>query len=176
MVGPPPGSTPNSEPIAVPRSAGFHASRKSWRLGQTLPILAGASGPWPRFSANEAKISAMPNKPIATGMKPTPSIRFGMPNVKRSAPVSWSVPTVDNRMPTSTMQTAFNAEPRASMTTATSPKVMSAKYSAAPNAMATRASGGEATTMSSVATVPAKNDPSAEIASAAPARPWRAIW
>jgi len=43
-----------------------------------------------------------------------------------------------------------------------------------PNFRATSASGGAATAMIMVATQPAKNEPIAAIASAGPARPWRA--
>ena len=52
----------------------------------------------------------------------------------------------------------------------------SEKYSEGPNLSATSASGGAATAMISVATQPAKNEPIAAMASAGPARPWRAIW
>ena len=52
---------------------------------------------------------------------------------------------------------------------------MRAKNSGGPNESATRASGGAATTRTRVATVPPMNEPIAAIASAAPARPWRAI-
>ena len=58
---------------------------------------------------------------------------------------------------------------------ATRPSTISEKYSAGPNLSATSASGGAATAMSSVAKHPAKNEPMAEVASATPARPCRAI-
>jgi hypothetical protein len=53
---------------------------------------------------------------------------------------------------------------------------MSEKYSAAPNFSATTVSSGANTATSTVATVPAKNDPSAATASAVPALPRRASW
>ena len=56
------------------------------------------------------------------------------------------------------------------------PNTISEKYSDGPNFSATSASGGAATAMISVATQPAKNEPSAAMASAGPARPCRAIW
>ena len=56
------------------------------------------------------------------------------------------------------------------------PNNMSEKYSGAPKDWPTRASGGAQAAISAVLTQPAKNDPSAATASAAPARPWRAIW
>ena len=74
------------------------------------------------------------------------------------------------------MATAFITEPCASTTAATKPSTMRAKYSGAPNDCPTRASGGANMAMIAVETVPAKNEPSAAIASADPARPWRAIW
>ena len=71
---------------------------------------------------------------------------------------------------------ALSIEPLASTMAPTRPSTISAKYSGAWNCSPICASGGEATAMNSVATVPAKKEPSAATASAAPARPWRAIW
>ena len=59
---------------------------------------------------------------------------------------------------------------------ATKPSSISEKYSAALNVSASCASGGAKNMMSKVATVPAKNDPSAAVARARPAFPCRAIW
>jgi hypothetical protein len=53
---------------------------------------------------------------------------------------------------------------------------MSEQYSGAPNWNASLVSGGAKAATTSVPTVPAKNDPSAAVASAVPARPLRAIW
>ena len=66
--------------------------------------------------------------------------------------------------------------PCARTAAATRPISMSEKYSGAPNFSASSASGGPATAIKSVPTVPAKNEPMAAMASAGPARPWRAIW
>ena len=66
--------------------------------------------------------------------------------------------------------------PWASTAAATRPISISEKYSGEPNLSAISASGGPASAISSVPTVPAKNEPMAAIASAGPARPWRAIW
>ena len=54
-------------------------------------------------------------------------------------------------------------------------KHISAKYSAGPNASAQRASSGANSTMPVVATSEPMNELHAEIDSATPARPWRAI-
>ena len=73
------------------------------------------------------------------------------------------------------MAIALSTEPCASTTAAIRPSTMREKYSGAPKDCPTRASGGANAAMMKVATVPAKNEPSAAIASAEPALPWRAI-
>ena len=99
-----------------------------------------------------------------------------MPKVKRWPPVCPSVPTSPSSRPSSTIATALMIEPCASTTAAISPTTISEKYSGAPNDWPTVASGGENSAIIKVATVPAKNEPSAATVSAAPARPLRAIW
>ena len=71
---------------------------------------------------------------------------------------------------------ALSSEPLASATEATRPRTISEKYSAGPNSSATVASGGAKSARIIVATVPAKNEPSAAVARAWPARPFLAIW
>ena len=58
---------------------------------------------------------------------------------------------------------------------AANPITISEKYSAGPNLSAMFAIGGPNAAITSVATVPAKKDPIADAANAAPARPFRAI-
>ncbi|EIM25781.1 hypothetical protein MicloDRAFT_00065090 [Microvirga lotononidis] len=70
---------------------------------------------------------------------------------------------------------AFRIEPRASTTAKTRPMTMSEKYSVGPNTRARPVSGAPSAAMTSVATVPAKNDPMAAMPSATPARPCLAI-
>ena len=74
------------------------------------------------------------------------------------------------------MAIALITEPWASTTAAIKPSTISEKYSGAPNDWPTFASGGAKVAISVVETQPAKNEPSAATASAAPARPCRAIW
>ncbi|MNS70789.1 hypothetical protein D3C72_1041370 [compost metagenome] len=74
------------------------------------------------------------------------------------------------------MQMALGNEPDASTTAPIKPSAISEKYSAGPNANATSARGGANAAISTVATLPAKNDPMAARDSAAPALPLRAIW
>jgi hypothetical protein len=147
---------------------------KSSLLGISLPTLAVNTS---RFSpcSRLAMISAVPNMPIATTTKPMPSESSGMPKVKRSTPEFTSVPMRPSSSPNTTMAIALMSEPCASTVAATRPSTISEKYSDGPNFSATSASGGAATAMISVATVPAKNEPMAAVASAGPARPWRAI-
>ena len=71
---------------------------------------------------------------------------------------------------------ALISDPCASTTAPIRPNTISEKYSAGPNFSASSDSGIETAATSTVATVPAKNDPSAAVASAAPASPLRAIW
>ncbi len=66
-------------------------------------------------------------------------------------------------------------EPDASTIEATSPSTINEKYSAGPNFSASSASGGANSAISSVQTVPAKNEAIAAVASARPALPCRAI-
>ena len=88
--------------------------------------------------------------------------------------MSW--PTMPSRRPSTIIASALRIEPWASAIEASRPSTISEKYSGAPKFSAARASGGAASARTKVATVPAKNEPRAAVASAGPARPWRAIW
>jgi hypothetical protein len=74
------------------------------------------------------------------------------------------------------MARALVVEPLARAMEAMSPSTTRATYSAGPKASAASAKGGANSATITVATVPAKNDPSAAVARAGPARPWRASW
>ena len=71
---------------------------------------------------------------------------------------------------------ALRIEPRASTTAKMRPITMSEKYSAGPKTRASFVSGTPSAAIITVATQPAKKEPSAATPSATPARPWRAIW
>ena len=90
--------------------------------------------------------------------------------------MSRSVPTVEARRPTSTIEIAFGIEPRASTTAKARPATISEKYSAGPKIIASLVSGTARAATTSVANEPAKNEPMAAMPSAAPARPCFAIW
>ena len=74
------------------------------------------------------------------------------------------------------IEIAFSSDPEARTTAPIRPSTISEKYSAGPNLKASSVSGGAKAAMTTVPTQPAKNEPSAATESAAPARPWRAIW
>src|SRR5512139_2990981 len=93
----------------------------------------------------------------------------------RSTPVSRSWPIVERRTPSRIIAAALRSDPRASTTAKASPATMSEKYSAAPKRSASLVSGTARAATTRVPSVPAKNEPIAAIASAAPARPCFAI-
>ena len=121
-------------------------------------------------------ISAKPNTPIATLMKPMPSDNSGMPNEKRAVPVLTSVPTRPSNRPRIIMPMALISEPEASTTAPIRPSTISEKYSAGPNLNASSASGAANAARISVPKQPAMKEPSAATDKAAPALPFRAIW
>ena len=69
------------------------------------------------------------------------------------------------------MISAFSTEPRASTIASPRPNTIRPKYSAGPKSSASRVSGAPIAAMMSVATLPAKNEPSAAMPSALPAEP-----
>ena len=103
--------------------------------------------------------------------------KLGMPKVKRGTPELTSVPTSPSSRPSTIMPIALSSEPCASTTAATRPSTISEKYSAGPNCSATLGERRrEQRDQQRARREPAKNEPSAAIASAGPARPLRAIW
>jgi hypothetical protein len=99
-----------------------------------------------------------------------------MPKLKRRAPEFTSVPTRPSSRPRTTIAIAFTSDPCARTTAAIRPHTIKEKYSAGPNCRAMAASGGAANVISKVETQPAKNEASAAMPSAGPARPLSAIW
>ncbi len=143
MVGPVPGMSAHRLPISVPRNIGAIERLKSCLLGhmsrsRTLAYLALTSATWLTLFMN----SAMPNRPSASAMSSTPSARCVMPKVKRSAPVSRSVPTMPIIRPSTVMATPLTGEPRASVEPASRPSSISEQISAGPNCSATSTSTG----------------------------------
>ena len=100
----------------------------------------------------------------------------GMPKVMRGTPELTSTPTRPISTPTTIMAMALGGEPCASTTAPSRPSTIRLTVSTAVNLSAKAASGRLRSAITKVATVPAKNDAMAAIASAEPARPCRAIW
>ena len=127
-------------------------------------------------------ISPKPNTPMAMTTKLMPSVSSGKlksvkgTSEKRGTPEITSVLIWPSSRPSRIMAMALISEPEASTTAPIRPSTMSEKYSAGPNLKASSVSGGAKPAITSVATVPAKNEPSPAAASAGPARPMRAIW
>ena len=113
---------------------------------------------------------------MATTTKPIPSDNSMMSKLKRAHPESTSVPTLPSSRPNTTIASDLTMSPWASTAAATKPISISEKYSGEPNFSAISAIGGPNSAISIVQKVPAKKEPQAAIASAAPARPCRAIW
>ena len=160
----------------MPRSTAGQARRKSSRVGHSRVIFCVTSERSSCGCDRFEMISPMPNTPIASVATSIPSVNSVMPKVKRVPPVLPSVPTRPISRPRMIMAIALTTEPCASTTAAIRPSTISEKYSGAPNDWPTLASGGAKVAISRVATQPAKNEASAATASAAPARPCRAIW
>lgn len=173
-MAPPPGRMPSAEPSAVPRRIGPAIRRQSSRLGIRFVTLLTKTERSLSFSRLRM-ISPTPNMPIATVTKPIPSASSGMPKVKRCTAELASVPTTPSSRPIRIMPNARSSDPWASTTEALNPSTIREKYSGGPNFSATCASGGAASASRRVETVPAKNEPIAAVASATPARPFRAI-
>ena len=121
-------------------------------------------------------ISAKPNTPMATTAKPMPSDSSGMSNAMRDC-AGFDV-GADHRQQQAQQHHGERLEDRAlaSTTAKHRPSTISEKYSAGPNSSAIEVSGAPSAATSTVETQPAKNEPIAAMASAGPARPWRAIW
>ena len=160
--------------MPVPRSTGLTMRRKSSRVSSSEPTRP-TEDARADSSSRFWQISARPNRPMAMATNSSPSSSSLWPKVSRDAPVYMSCPTSPRMTPTTIIASALTTDPEAMATEATSPRSISEKYSAGPKLSATPDSSGPIVAMISVATEPAKNDPSAAVASALPACPCRAI-
>jgi hypothetical protein len=95
--------------------------------------------------------------------------------VKRSLPAIGSSPMVLASRPSPTMTSERVTDPPETWVTRIRPSTTSAVYSAGPKRIATPDSSGPKSTMPMVAMMPAMKEPKAEMPSAGPARPRRAI-
>src|SRR5699024_9451626 len=104
-----------------------------------------------------------------------PSNSSGTPEVKRSVPVTESMPTTAIERPSTSDARPLSTESETTDDVATNAKSASAKYSAGPKTADSAASAGARNTTSSDETMPPVNAPIAAVASACGARPDRAI-
>jgi hypothetical protein len=125
MTGPAPGSTPRTDPSAVPRNVEAAARLVSPGLGHCSSMVVVVSGRM-AGDASVPIISASPNIPIASGMKPMPSRSSGRPIVNLACPLVTSVPTIPSIRPAAVMTIAFSTEPWAMTMAATRPHARSA--------------------------------------------------
>ena len=120
--------------------------------------------------------SVNPNSPMTTARSSIPAERLTDPKVKRSRPLTTSMPIAAIRNPSAIISTPFTGEPVIMNSVQTTPSTISAKFSGGPNRIATAAIAGAKNVMTMTPSVPATNEPMAAMPSAAPARPCLAIW
>ncbi len=130
---------------------------------------------WPRRVSSTMRLtSASANRPTTATRKLTPCCSSGISKVKRGRPLCRSMPTVAIASPRKTEISPLASELPVSALTVVRANSIRAKYSVGPNFSA-RSASGAATKVSAVTpSVPAMKELKAAIASAAPARPWRA--
>ena len=175
MVAPAPGSTPLKKPMPVPRRIGIIERRHSSRVSHRLPDMRMISDRPLSRSSRPENTSAIANRPTTTTMKPMPSCSSGRSKVKRCCPLCRSMPMVANISPRNIDSRPLASDGPVSAATEVIANSISVKYSAGPNLSAKPASGTASSDSSTTDIVPATNEAIAEIASAAPARPLRAI-
>jgi hypothetical protein len=121
------------------------------------------------------RTSETPKSPMVTCTSPRPSIRLVIPKTKRWEPVRGSSPTVPSTRPEQTTRSALTVEPFTRYTMMLRPSTIRLKYSGGPNLSAALASVGARKMRRKTVMVPAMNEANAEMPSAAPGLPRRAI-
>jgi len=174
MSMPPTGTQPNGVPITVPRSQGRQERFQSRRDMRKRPTVLRVVCTRRSYRA-EYSTSPTTNRPTATSTMSTPSVSAGQPPVSRSTPLTDSTPTQASASPTNKAVTPRSVLLPTAALTAPKASTISMKVSAWPSPWATPATQGATHTTSSDARVPAMNEPIAAVASATPARPFRAM-
>src|SRR5881628_27015 len=121
------------------------------------------------------KVSPTANNPTATTTTSMPSSNSGMPKVNRACPVWLSIPIKPTNKPKNKLARPRKGDAPSTADTVVKANTITAKYSAGPNCNATSTTSGATKVSAKVASVPATNEPIAEVASAGPARPAFAI-
>jgi hypothetical protein len=143
-------------------------------VGQRPRIRSASTVPF-TIDSTLKKTSVRPKRPITTDNKSIPPLRLIEPKVKRSRPLTTSIPTAATRKPSATNSTPFSGEPEIMNSVQTKPSTINPKFSGGPKRIATTAMSGAKKVITTTPIVPAMNDPVAAMPRAAPARPWRAI-
>ena len=128
-----------------------------------------------RPSSIDSKISPMPNRPITAIKKSKPRIKSGKPKVRRSCPVTVSMPTAASAKPIAIEAKILNGEPLPMPTKLQNVSRYTAKYSGGPNLRANLATSGAKNVIITTATNAPMNDEVKAAVSASPARPCCAI-
>ena len=152
-------------------------SFKSCRVGNKFFRPLGTGNMSSGFSGSILAITSPTAKiPIATITKSMPPSSSVWPKVKREVAVNKSVPIPAIHRPNVIASRALVNESPANRTTMARPSTINAKYSGELKARLSFASGGATSISKTVPMVPATKEAMALMPSAAPARPWRAIW
>ena len=162
-------------PISVPRVQAGHERRHSSRVIRTGPATAARASPAARRAAAYQNTSPTAKSPTVTTTTFIPPSSPATPKVKRGCPVWPSMPTVPRASPRQMANAPLARESPDSPPRAVRAKSISAQDSAGPNPSATSTRAGASSISIAVANVPAMNDPTAAVASAAPALPCRVI-
>ncbi len=162
------------KPTTVPRPIAGADSFRSFQRG-TRSLSFGRMALMVSLFSRLRRISEMPNRPMASAVKDSPSASPRLPKVKRGTPVSLSRPTVPIASPSTIMAAVLRRDPPETKVMTHSASSISTTSTDGPIATMTRASGGATSIRPRTETVPPMKLPTAAIIKAGPARPWRAI-
>src|SRR5262245_10578520 len=98
VTGPPPGTRPKRNPNPLPRSMGRHEARQSANVGHK-PRMRSATSVLLTILSTLFNTSVTPNSPMTTARSSMPAERSIDPKVKRSRPLTTSMPTAAVRNP-----------------------------------------------------------------------------
>lgn len=105
-----PGRMPIRKPTTEPRRIGPTERVQSSRVGRSAESF-GLMTSRITFCSTFTRISATPNRPIATARKLTPSPSSTRPCVNRAKPERWSMPTIATASPRTIIIIALSTDP-----------------------------------------------------------------
>src|SRR3972149_953848 len=166
----PPGTMPMKQPTAADRievSQYFGSSRQV--SNTTLKLIFADSPLNASPSSRVSRISPMPNRPITAIRKSKPLSIWVKPKVRRSVPVTGSVPTAASAKPSIIDASVLNGASLLMPIKAQNVSRYTAKNSGGPNSSANFATRGERNVITITATSAPTKDEGNAAASAAPA-------